>query len=216
MEQGCTAEPRAKAVVLWQKAKAVTALVPVKAWIIFGLFMLAAVLMAIHTALAAKDASLRIKVQHSFRSAQLSVWIDGDLVYSGKLIGSGKKKFGLIPDSVQGTLSETLPVSAGIHQVRVRVTSDDGSVQEDTISGELARDSQRTLSIVARHDDVSLNWQGASSAAIETTSSSGWIGRYAGTLLLTIAGSIVSALAGYAIKELPKQIASRAAETPKL
>jgi len=35
-------------------------------------------------------------------------------------------------------------------------------------------------------------------------------------LFLTIAGSIISALTGYAIKELPKQIGSRQSEAPKI
>ena len=67
-----------------------------------GSFFLAAILMALHTALSGKDASLHLTVQHSFRSANLSLWIDGDLAYSGALKGSIKKKFGLIPSSVQG------------------------------------------------------------------------------------------------------------------
>jgi hypothetical protein len=47
-----------------------------------------------------------LKLQHGFRSAQVSIWVDGDLAYSSKVTGSPKKKFGLIPtDSVQGTFS---------------------------------------------------------------------------------------------------------------
>jgi len=52
--------------------------------------------MALHTAFFAKDATLRLKVQHGFRSAQLSIWVDGDRVYSESLSGSTRKKFGLI------------------------------------------------------------------------------------------------------------------------
>src|SRR5439155_8664529 len=51
------------------------------------------ILMWVHTALAGKDASLRLKVQHGFRTAPFSMWIDGDLAYSGKLIGSPARKF---------------------------------------------------------------------------------------------------------------------------
>jgi len=208
-------EIRAHAAALWQKARVRAARVPVKAWFVLGLFLLSAVLMAAYTAFAGRDASLRLKVQHSLRSAQLSVWVDGDLAYSGKLTGSARKKFGLIPDSMQGSLSETLPVSSGTHQVRVRVASDDGTVQEDTISAEFDRNSQRTLSVLARRNDMSLGWLGASAPVTEPASSgAGWVMRYAGTLLLTIAGSIVSAIAGYAIRELPKQIASRQGEAP--
>jgi hypothetical protein len=215
MDQQSTAELRAQAAEAWQKARTLAAGVPLKAWVVFGFFLTAALLMAVHTALSARDSNIRLKVQHSLRSAQLSVWVDGDLAYSGKLTGSIRKRFGLIPD-LQGTLSETLPVSSGTHQVRVRIASDDGSVQEDTINAEFARNSQRTLLVNARHGDLDLSWQGESSAVEEASSESGWVGRYAGTLLLTIAGSIISALTGYAIKELPGHIRARQSAEPKV
>jgi hypothetical protein len=210
MDEDRIAEIPAPATVPWQKARVWAARIPGKAWFVLALFLLAAVLMATNTAFAGRDATLRLKVQHSLRSAQLFLWLDSDLAYSGKLIGSAHKKFGLIPDSVQGSLSETLLVSSGTHQVRVRVVSDDGTVQEDTIRGEFARNSQHTLSVLARRNDISLGWQGTASEVAESVSSSmGWVNRYAGTLLLTIAGSIISAITGYAIRELPEQIASR-------
>jgi hypothetical protein len=59
--------------------------------------LVAALLMAIYTALTAKDANLHLKLQRGFHDAQLSVWVDGDLAFSGKVTGSTKKKFGLIP-----------------------------------------------------------------------------------------------------------------------
>jgi hypothetical protein len=62
--------------------------------IMLGFFLFAALLMALHTALTPKDASLRINVQHGFRSADIAIWVDGDRAYSGKLTGSARKKFG--------------------------------------------------------------------------------------------------------------------------
>jgi sensor domain CHASE-containing protein len=197
---------------LWQRA-GVRRRVPTSAWVIFALFLCAALVMAIHAAVAGHDANLRLKVQHNLRSADLSVWVNDDLVYSGKLVGIVRKKFGLIPD-IQGNMSETLPISSGTKQVRVRVVSDDGSEQENTISGDFVRNAQQTLSVVARRGDLSLSWQHPETAVPETASSvqtppnPGWVDRYAGSLLMTVAGSIISALTGYAIKELPK-IASR-------
>ena len=188
---------------------------PITVWLILGLFIFAAALMAIHATLVARDASLHLKVQLGLRSAQLSAWVDGDLVYSGKLVGTMKRKFGIIPD-LQGSLSETLPVPSGTHEVRIRVASDDGSAQESTITGEFARNSQRTLAVNARRADVSLNWQGADASVTEPSASGmGWFSRYTGSLMMTVAGSIVSALAGYIIRELPKQIASRRGEAPE-
>jgi hypothetical protein len=183
-----------------------------------GFFLLAALLMALHTAFSGKDASLRLKVQHSLRSGQLSLWVDGDLAYSGNLVGNAKRKFGLIPE-VQGSLSETLPVASGIHQIKLRIVSDSGE-RENTISGDFARNQQQILSVNASHADLSLHWQPFISQSTDaagapsSSSNNGWFSRYAGTLMMTVAGSIISALTGFALKELPKRIVSVPREAP--
>src|SRR5713226_7822370 len=81
---------------------------PAKAQIVLGLFLFAAVLMAVHTALAGKDASLHLTVQHGFLCSDVSLWIDGDLACSGKLKGSTKKMSALLAVAVQGSLFELL------------------------------------------------------------------------------------------------------------
>lgn len=186
---------------------------PVKARIVLGLFLFAALLMALHTAFSGKDANLRLTVQHGFRSGNISLWIDNDLAYSGSLKGALKKKFGLIPAAVQGTLSEILPVSSGNHQIRVRIQSDDGSTQMDTLNGEFARGTERELYVSARSTGLSLSWR-ATNASI-SSSGPGWFGRYAGALFLSIGGSIISALTGFAIRELPGYIRTREDSEPK-
>ena len=175
--------------------------IPAKAQIILGLFLVAAVLLALHTAMAGKDASLHLSLQHAFRSADVSVWIDGDLAYSGKLKGSVKRKYGLIPGSVQGSLSEIVPVSAGTHQIRVRVESEDGSTQQDSLIGDFARNTERELSVSARPSGLSLAWLATNASG--PSSGSGWLARYAGALFVTIGGSIISGLTGFALRELP-------------
>jgi hypothetical protein len=218
-------EPRARirahAVAIWQKARNQFVRLPATVRVMLSLFLLAALLMALHTAFLGKDASLQLKVQHSLRSAQLSVWVDGDLAYSGTLVGNTKKRFGLIP-SIQGNLLETVPVTPGAHQIKVRIVSD-GGMHEDAISGDFARNGQRTLSVSASRADVSLGWQslnGNSQSATEASESSsgskGWFSRYAGTLIMTVAGSIISALTGFALRELPKQLVSRTSEAVRL
>ncbi len=57
--------------------------------------------------------------------------------------------------------------------------------------------------------------RGQGSAPIEGSSSFAWFSRYAGSLILTIAGSIVSALAGYVIWELPARLHSTSDATAK-
>ena len=206
-------EPRTWLAVLETKVLRCVRRVPAKAWIVFGLFLLAALFMAIHTAMVSKNSSLRVKVQHSFRSAQLSVWVDDDLVYSGKLYGTAKKKLGVVWEQAQGSFSDTFPVSTGSHQVRVRVAADDGTVQEDAIRGNFVRENQLTLSATAHHDQLSLGWQGASTPAPDSSgSSASWVVRYAGSLMITFAGSIVSAVVGYVLREFAGRLGARPQE----
>lgn len=208
---------RAKLVLIDQKAMQWVRRVPVKARILLGLFLLAAFLMAIYTGLTAKDASLHLKLQHSFRSAQLSVWVDDDLAFSGTVTGATKKKFGLIPtDAQQGSLSQIIPVHSGQHKIRVRIEPENAVMQEDSTSGDFARNAERDLSISARHNGISLSWQGTSTAPVESSSSFAWLSRYAASLFLTITGSIVSAIAGYAIRELPGRLRSTPDAAPKV
>lgn len=214
MEPEHVAQLRKKAVQIYQNARLRAVRVPVKARIVLVLFLIAAVFMAMYSAFTAKDSSLHLKLQHDFRNAQVSVWVDDDLAYSGRVTGSTKKRFGLIPtDSAQGNLSQIIPVRSGHHNIRLRIEPDDASAaQGDSLSGEFSPHVERDLIVSARHSGLAASLQGASRAAVEASSNSGansgWLSRYAGSLFLTIAGSIMSALAGYAIKELPARFRS--------
>jgi uncharacterized membrane protein len=206
----------ANAAIVWQQARQAARRVPMKARVVLGLFLVAAVFLAAYTGLTAKDSSLHLKVQHSFHNAQVSVWVDGDLAYSGIIAGSPKKRFGLLPtDSVRGTLSQIIAVRSGQRTVRVRIASDDAASQDDTISGDFASNCERDLVVSARRSGLSLSWQDSGSAGAEKFSSFLWLSRYAGSLLLTIAGSIISALTGFAIKELPGRLRSTGDSTSK-
>jgi len=223
MDLELKAGSRSHAVAVWQRIRAQFMRLPATARVKLGLFLLAALLMAMHTAYGGQDASLRLKVQHSLRGGQISVWVDGELAYSGSPVGNSKRRFGLIP-AVQGSLSETLPVATGTLQIKVQVVSDSGT-RERTISGDFAHNEQRALSVSASRADLSLNWQpldwhslNSQPQAVGADLSSagqGWFSRYAGTLMMTVAGSIISALAGFALRELPKQMVSRQGEVPK-
>src|ERR1700687_437878 len=90
---------RARAARIWRQSRDWVVRLSLTARIMLGLFLFAAVLVALHTAFSAKNASLHLTVQHGFRSADISLWVDGDLAYSAKLSGFVKKKFGLIAGS---------------------------------------------------------------------------------------------------------------------
>ena len=216
MNRQTIAQLRSKAGLFYFQSSQWAARVPIKARVVLGFFLLAAVIMAVHTALTAKDASLHLKLQHGFHDAQVSLWVDGDLALSNKLTGSAKKKFGLIPtDSVQGSLSQIIPVRSGQHKVRVRIEPDDSAAQEDSISGDFTSKAERSLLVSARHSSLSLSWQGTGGVPAEAASSFAWFSRYAGSLFLTIAGSIMSAVAGYVLKELPGRLGSTSNSAPK-
>jgi hypothetical protein len=83
------------------------------------------------------------------------------------------------------------------------------------ISGDFAHNSERELSVSAQQSRLSLSWLGTSIAPAETSSSFGWFLRYGGSLVLTIGGSIISALTGYAIRELPARLRSTSEPGPK-
>src|SRR6266478_2756167 len=207
---------RERAALAYRRVRHYASGVTVKAWTMLGLFLVAAVLMALHTALTAKDASLHLRLQHEFRNASVSVWVDDDLAYSGKITGSTKKRFGLIPtDSVQGNLSQIIPVRSGQHSIRLRIEPDDSPIQEDSISGDFSIHTERDLAVAAKHGGLSISWQGTGTALVETSGNFEWLSQYAGSLFLTISGSIISALAGYAIKELPGRLRSTSDSVPK-
>lgn len=207
---------RKKGSVFFRHAQQCIVRVPAKARILLGLFLIAALLMAIHTAVTAKNASLHLRLQHDFRNAQVSLWVDDDLAYSSKVTGSTKKRFGLIPtDSAQGKLSQIVPVRSGRHTIRLRIEPDDGAMQEDSISGDFPNHTERDLAVSARQSGLSISWQGSGTALVESSSNLGWLSQYAGSFLLTITGSIISTLAGYAIKELPARLRSSSDFVPK-
>jgi hypothetical protein len=81
MDLELKAGSRSHAVAVWQRIRAQFVRLPATARVMLGLFLLAALLMAMHTAYWGKDASLRLKVQHSLRGGQISVWVDGELAY---------------------------------------------------------------------------------------------------------------------------------------
>jgi hypothetical protein len=214
MDGESTAPIRAQASRRYDQSRAWLARLPAQARIILGFFLVAAVLMALHTASTGKDSSLHLTLQHGFRSADLSLWVDGDLAYSGKLRGSTKKKFGLIPGSVYGRLSEIVPVSSGTHRIRVQVKAEDGSTQQDSLTGNFVPNSERELSVSARPNGLSLAWQATNASGQQ--SGSGWFARYAGALCLTIGGSIISAITGFALRELPAHLRARENAEPKV
>src|SRR5260370_41136778 len=69
--------------------------------------------LAAYTSLSSGPAVLNVVCRHNFRSAELSVFIDGKLSYTDQISGTEKKRFGvgILGKQVEGTVSKSLPVS---------------------------------------------------------------------------------------------------------
>jgi hypothetical protein len=219
MDQNSVAQPLSRPAIFWAQTRGWLLTLPFKARLVLGIFLVAALVLALHTAIAGKNSSLHLRLQHAFRNGQLTILIDGHRVYSGKLVGYSKKKYGLFGETVEGSLSQVLPVSSGSHEVLVRIEPGDGTVQEETVAGTFASGVGRDLAVSARRSGMALSWQGESQAVAPGEgpgdSTTTWFSRYAGALFLTIAGSIASALTGFAIKELPGYLRTRQESTEK-
>jgi hypothetical protein len=219
MDQNQSAQLRLKLSHVWTKSRRWLLALPFKAQIVLAVFLLAALILALHTAFAGKNSSLHVRLQHGFRSAQLTILIDGHKVYSGKLVGYSKKKYALFGETVEGSLSQVFPVSSGTHEVLVRVEPGDGTIQEENASGIFADGVGRDLNVSARRSGLTMSWAGESekapAEAPSQATSPGWFTKYAGSLLLTVLGSIASALTGLAIKELPGYLRPKPEGVPK-
>ncbi len=91
--------------------------------------------------------SLELAVQHQFREATLSLWVDDTLALIRPLRG-GSQKHLVVFNSVHGNASETLQLTAGPHTLRLRAQSADQSVDlSKTIAAEFANGDDKTLHV---------------------------------------------------------------------
>jgi serine/threonine-protein kinase len=94
-----------------------------------------------------KTAKLDIRCRHSFRAADLLVWVDGHLICEERLSGTVKKRLVLIKKT-RGSFSNTLAVAPGRHVIRVQVASRQaGYNQTKEVEGEWVPKGKKTLEI---------------------------------------------------------------------
>jgi serine/threonine-protein kinase len=106
---------------------------------------------------AAKATLLTIG-EHSFRSATLSISVDGELAYRGQLTGARKLPF----QPIRGTVSEAIRLAPGSHVVEVHVVSEHDHCDETkTIEGQFQANELKTLAIAfaAHNSDMRLAWK---------------------------------------------------------
>ena len=106
-----------------------------------------------------ETATLNVRSAHSFRSADVSVWVDDDLAYQGELTGVKKRR--LFRSSVRGSFSASLLVPAGEQVVRVHVHSErEGYDQTQETTAEFLKDQEHTLVLgfSGRSRNLYLSW----------------------------------------------------------
>jgi hypothetical protein len=166
----------------------------VKARVAVGLGVLASVAVGIAAFLSVPSATLKLVCHHDFRSVELTVSLDGDVVLTETLTGSVKKWLGVV-EKTGGTYTRAIPVVAGKHVVEVRLRAP-GYDSARTIRGDFSRGKEYTLNVDSGRD-LWLYWRnaGGETVASERGGDGSWL-NYGRSLLLTIFGSIVSATIG--------------------
>ena len=105
------------------------------------------------TASDQSDARLRVDIEHQFREANASIWLDHELVYERTLQGMAKSRALLFRRTV-GTQSDTLRVPAGTHVLSVRIRAPAAGYDENrTLTVRLAANQEQTLRIICNKKD---------------------------------------------------------------
>ncbi len=153
-----------------------------------------------YTIFFAESAKLRIVCQHNFRSAELSVWVDGKAAYHGA--STSKKRLGVFQTS-QGTLSKVLLVASGSHTVQVQVSApSEGFLQSQTTTAELYSKRETVLIVNAgRHAPLSVSVLSAAASGERPQSSSGSGPKVGSSILFAVLWSTISATIGFLVQE---------------
>ena len=110
----------------------------------------------------ALPATLQIVGQYPFRTAQIYIWVDGDLRYHDEVHGAlhSHTKVAHATTSGGGAIALTLPVRAGRHMIRVQVDADGETYDHDTaIPGQFNPYSQKTLQVNFNSKNLDLHWE---------------------------------------------------------
>jgi serine/threonine protein kinase len=102
-------------------------------------------------------ASMDLSVQHQFKDATLSLWIDNNLTLTQPLHGTARKHM-IVLNGIYGVNSNTVQVPVGAHVIRVRAQSADESVDlSKTISGAFTEGDIKTLQVTFNNHNTAMN-----------------------------------------------------------
>jgi hypothetical protein len=105
--------------------------------------------------------TVELAVQHQFKDATLTVYVDDQLTLTKPLHGGAQKRL-VVFNGVRGTQSETLKIPAGKHVLRLRAQSADQTIDlSKTISADLAGGDDKTLQVTFDKHNTAMKvaWQ---------------------------------------------------------
>lgn len=171
--------------------------------------LLIAIIFTVYAAVPVEQAHLQIICQHSFRSAQLAVLVDGSIVYSSNVNVASKKRLGILPRGQSGpeVFSKLIDVPIGRHVVQVHMSApDEGFDQARSAAADFTSDRESILQVNAmRRNALSVNFDSATTSALATNASStedshplpkGGI-----TIVFSILGTMLSASISFLVQE---------------
>jgi hypothetical protein len=181
-------------------------------WTRYGVItlLLIAAIFAVYAAVPAEQAHLQIICQHSFRSAQISVLVDGSVVYSNNVNAASKKRLGILPKGQSGPeiFSKVIDVPTGKHVVQVRISApNEGFDQARSAAGDFTSDRESILQVNAtRRNALAINFEGASSSttatlAASSASESHPLPKGGITIVFSILGTMLSASISFLVQE---------------
>lgn len=181
---------------LWTRYGAITVLLIAAIFIVYAL-------------VPSETARLQIICQHSFRSAQLSVLLDGSVVYSSNVNVAAKKRLGILPRGQSGPeiFSRVIDVPAGKHVVQVRISApDEGFDQARSAAADFTADHESILQINAtRRNTLAVNFEGATPVPAAANASaapeSHPLPKNGLTIVFSILGTMLSASISFLVQE---------------
>jgi len=95
--------------------------------------------------LARQPAAVEFSLQHHFVEAQVWVWVDNSLTFTGVAHGEAKKRLFILHGGVEGRESHEIRFPSGEHEIRVRVTSESDQYDESGTIRSTFLDSARSV-----------------------------------------------------------------------
>jgi hypothetical protein len=180
-------------------------------WTRYGVItvLLIAAIFLVYALVPSETARLQIICEHSFRSAQLSVLLDGTVVYSSNVNVAAKKRLGILPKGQPGPeiFSKVIDVPTGKHVVQVRISApNEGFDQARTAAADFTADRESILQINATHRNaLAVNFEGVTASPLPANASaapeSHPLPRSGLTIVFSILGTMLSASISFLVQE---------------